>query len=463
MKVMSGLDARFYYSSTPTVHMHTIKVVVVDTSGSTNVIEGGTIPRDLLIAMIDERLPRMPALRRRVLPAPFNLGNPIIIDDPDFDITRHLRFRVLDAPGDQRELDRAIGKITGTPLPTDRPLWELTVVEGLEGGQIAFVMKVHHALADGVASAAMMQNAFVLDEQDAVVESFRPHGLPRRRDRLRYAASGAAHAFRTMPRVARQTIGGSRRARLARREETAALGRPFAGPRTPFNVALTADRTFGTVSLDRAAMRGLMKIVGVSLNDVFLSLAAGAIRRYLTELGDPPETSLVTSMPMATRLDQQRLAGNHVDNIFMPLHSDIADASERARMIHESSVAARRIRKEFGAELFELRSGLVPAGFHGVLPRLWGMTGLADRTRPPLNLITSYVRGPRNPLEFQGARVTRLYSCGPILEGIGLNVTAWSYIDRVYVSFLGCSASLPDPSRLADQMTVELDSWLATV
>lgn len=461
MKVMSGLDARFYYSSTPTVHMHTIKVVVVDISGRAGLAESGTIPRDLLIAMIDERLPRMPALRRRVVPAPFGLGNPIVIDDPDFDITRHLRFRVLETPGDQHQLDHVIGKITGTPLPTDRPLWELTVVEGLEGGQIAFVMKVHHALADGVASAAMMENAFVLDEADATIDRFEPRGLPRRRDRLRFAASGAAHAFRTMPRVARDTIGGSRRARLARREETAALGRPFGGPRTPFNVALTADRTFGSVSLDRAALRRLMDVVGVSLNDVFLSLAAGAIRRYLDELGELPGTSLVTSMPMATRLDHERLAGNHVDNIFMPLHSDVPDATRRARMIHESSVAARRIRKEFGAELFELRSGLVPAGLHGVLPRLWGMTGLADRTRPPLNLITSYVRGPREPLQVEGATVTRLYSCGPILEGIGLNITAWSYIDRVYVSFLGCSASLPDPTLLTRQMPAELDSWIA--
>lgn len=463
MKLMSGLDARFLYSATPTVHMHTIKVVVVDISGSTNRIEGGVIPRDALIAMIDERLPRMPALRRRVIPAPFNLGNPIVIDDDDFDITRHLRFRMLDQPGDQHQLDAVIGKVTGTPLPIDRPLWELTVVEGLEGGQIAFVMKIHHALADGVASAAMMANAFILDESDATVEDFEPRGLPGRRDRLRYAASGAAHAIRTMPRVARDTIGGSRRAKAARREETAALGKPFGGPRTPFNVALTADRTFGTLSMDRASIRTLKDTLGVSLNDVFLSLAAGAIRRYLQTLDELPETSLVTSMPMATRTDRERLAGNHVDNIFMPLHTDVADPTERAHMIHQSSVAARRIRKEFGQELFELRSGLVPAGLHGVLPRLWGMTGLADRTRPPLNLITSYVRGPREPLEIEGATVTRLYSCGPILEGIGLNITAWSYVDRVYVSFLGCSASLPDPSPLAEQMAIELDAWLETL
>lgn len=461
MKVMSGLDARFLYSATPTVHMHTLKVVVVDISGRTNLLESGKIPRDALIAMIDDRIPRMPALRRRVVPAPFNLGNPIMIDDPDFDITRHLRFRMLEAPGDQHQLDNVIGKITGTPLPSDRPLWELTVVEGLEGGQIAFVMKVHHALADGVASAAMMANAFMLDEKDATVAEFDPKGLPRRRDRLKFAASGAAHALRTMPRVARDTIDGSRRAKVARREETAALGKPFAGPRTPFNVALTPDRTFGTLSMKRSAMRTLKDSLGVSLNDVFLSLAAGAIRRYLLLTDELPETSLVTSMPMATRTDDKRLAGNHVDNIFMPLHTDIADPTERARAIHESSVAARRIRKEFGPELFELRSGLVPAGFHGLVPRIWGLTGLADRTRPPLNLITSYVRGPREPLEVEGALVTRLYSCGPILEGIGLNITAWSYIDRVYVSFLGCSASLPEPSRLADQMAAELDSWLS--
>lgn len=456
MKVMSGLDARFLYSSTPTVHMHTIKVVVVDVSARPEVMS-----HQLLSDMIEERLHRMPMLHRRVVPAPYGLGNPVIINDPDFDIRNHLRFLRLPAPGDRVQLDQAIGDITGTPLSWDRPLWELTTIEGLEGGQLAFVMKLHHALADGVASVAMMENAFITDPAEAASENTDPEPFPTRRELYRTAASGAAHAFRTMPRVARETVTGLRRSRAIKKNETAELAHPFAGPRTAFNVALSADRTFASLELPMPTVIKAKDAAGVSLNDAFLSLCGGAIRRYLQRLEDLPTASLVTSMPMATRVGRQRLSGNHVDNVFVPLHTDIADPIARARAVSASSAAARRVRDAFGTDLFELRSGLIPAGLHGVMPRLWGLTGLANHLRPPLNLVTSCVRGPRGVMEVDGAVVTALLSCGPILEGIGLNITAWSYVDTLYVSFLGCSASLPDPHRLASDMDLELEQWVA--
>lgn len=456
MKVMSGLDARFLYSSTPSVHMHTIKVVVVDISA-----RGVVFSHADLSALIGEKLHRMPILHRRVVPAPYGLGNPVIINDPDFDISRHLRFRTLEAPGNQAQLDAVIGEITGTPLPNDRPLWELTIVEGLAGGQLAFVMKLHHALADGVASVAMMENAFITEQSEAASEDITPEPFPTRRELYRSSAKGAAQAFRTMPRVAKETVAGTRRSRAISKTETADLARPFAGPRTAFNVALTPDRTFASLELPMPTVIKVKDAAHVSLNDVFLSLCGGAIRRYLSRIGDPPTQSLVTSMPMATRIDRHRLGGNHVDNIFVPLHSDVRNPTARARAVSESSSAARRVRNAFGTDLFELRSGMIPAGLHGVMPRLWGMTRLANHLRPPLNLVSSCVRGPRGILEVDGAVVTALYSCGPILEGIGLNITAWSYVDTLYVSFLGCSASLPNPSELASDMNLELEEWVA--
>lgn len=456
MRVMSGLDARFLYSATPTVHMHTMKVVVVDVSGRPE-----PLTEDLLAAIVEYRLNRMPMLRRRVVPAPHGLGNPVVVDDPDFDVTRHLKVVTVDPPGNQRQLDQVIGRIAGVPLPLDRPLWEMTAVEGLEGGRVAFVMKVHHALADGVASVAMMENAFIVDEDHAVVEAFHPGDLPTTGELYRASASGLAWALRTVPRVVRQTVSGTRKALAVRRDTTALLARPFSGPRTPFNVALTPDRTFATVELPLPSMLEVKSAAGVTLNDTFLAICGGGIRRYLQRMGALPTHSLVASMPMATRTDRHRLSGNHVDNLFVPLRTDLEDPTARARSINEASGAARKVRNAFGPELFELRSGLVPAGFHGLAPRLWGATHLANHLRPPLNLIASCVRGPRRPMEFDGAVATALYSCGPILEGIGVNITAWSYIDTLYVSILGCSASLPEPRLLADDIATELEAWVA--
>jgi len=456
VKVMSGLDARFLYSATPTAHMHTMKVVVVDVSGRI-----GPLTPELIGLYLSDRLDRMPMLRRRVLPVLKGLGNPAVIDDPHFDLTRHIKTATLDPPGGQRELDGVIGEIASHPLPLDRPLWELTVVDGLASGCVAFVMKLHHAIADGVASAAMLQNAFVVDADEAVIEHYHPSGVPTRREKAESSAKSAGRALRLVPRVTRETWAGAREARRIRHRTTAPLTGPFRGPRTPFNVALTADRTFATLALPLSEVMSVKSAAGVTFNDTFLALCGGAIRRYLQRLGPVPVRSLIASVPMATRTDRHRLGGNHVDNLFVPLCTDIVDPTERARVVNESTIAARKVREAFGPELFELRSGLVPAGFHGVLPRLWGATHLADHVRPPLNLIASCVRGPGRVLELEGGVVSSLFSCGPILEGIGLNITAWSYVDSMFVSFLGCSASLPDPSLLAGDMRAELDAWIA--
>lgn len=454
MKVMSGLDARFFYSETPTAHMHTMKVVVVDPSGRTVPLADEGIP-----TLVEARLARLPMLRRRVIPAPHGLGNPSVVDDPEFDLSRHLRTAHVDPPGGQRELDRVIADIAGVALPRDRPLWEMTIVDGLEGGRVAFVMKLHHAIADGVASVAMLENAFVADSAHAVEEPFRPEPLPGSRQLYQAAATGAARAVRSMPRAAVRTVAGARQARAVKQSVTALLPGPFTGPRTPFNVALSSDRTFSGIGIPLEVLLAAKKTAGASLNDAFLALCAGAIRRYLGRLGALPSASLITSVPMATRTDRHRLGGNHVDNLFLPLRTDVADARSRIEAIHESSVAARRVREEFGPDLFEWRSGLVPAGMHGLVPRVWGRTRLADHLRPPLNLIASCVKGPRERLEIDGGVVTSLFSSGPILEGIGVNITAWSYVDTMYISVLGCSASLPDPWRLTEDLVAESDSW----
>ncbi|MCB0976645.1 MAG: wax ester/triacylglycerol synthase family O-acyltransferase [Acidimicrobiales bacterium] len=458
MKVMSGLDARFLYSETPTGHMHTMKVVVVDVSGRRFPLEEVGIP-----SLIEERLQRMPMLRRRVIPMPRGLGNPVVVDDPDFDIARHLRFVTAPEPGGQHELDRMIAAIAGVALPRDRPLWELTVVDGLAGGHVAFVMKLHHAIADGVASVAMLDNAFVVDESEAVAEPFSPEPLPSRRRLLRASMRSGARAARTAPRAVSRTVTGLRHARAVKRSLTARVPGPFAGPRAPFNVSLTTDRTFAGLEVPLEDLLAAKKAAGASLNETFLGLCGGALHRYMQRLGRLPRSSLIASVPMATRTDRHRLSGNHVDNLYLPLRNDVLDPRRRIESIRESSIAARQVREEFGSDLFEWRSGLVPAAFHGVIPRLWGSTHLADRVRPPLNLIASCVRGPRDRLELEGGVVTSLFSSGPILEGIGLNVTAWSYAGTMFISVLGCSASLPDPWALTRDMAEELDSWSSWV
>ena len=458
MRVMSGLDARFLFSETSAAHMHTIKVAVVDVSARAE-----DLTPERLLAAVGARLERMPLLRQRVVPVPHGLGNPVVIDDPDFDLSRHIRLESLPGPGGIRELDALVARIAAVPLPRDRPLWELTAVAGLADGQVGFVAKIHHALADGTAAVALLTNVFVSDDEDAVVEAFQPEPPPSRRSLYGSAAREVAKAVGSIPGFAGRTVTGLRHVRTGRRDQDTPVLGPFAGPRTPFNVSLTPDRTFATFTLPIAAMNSAKLAAGASLNDVFLAVCAGGIRRYLDRMGELPATSLVASVPVATLTQEHRLGGNHVDNMFLPLHTDVANGAERVRAIHASAAAARRDRIALGTELFEQRAGLVPPALYAATMRSWATTRLANHVRPPLNLVASSVPGPKTPLELDGGVITALYSSGPILEGIGLNITAWSYVDTMYVSVLGCSRSLPDPHLLADDAVAELSELAGTV
>lgn len=451
MKMMSGLDARFLFSETKSTPMHTIKVAIVDVSGRSH-----PLTPDRLRAILESRLERMPVLRQRIIKIPLGLANPVVIDDPDFDLERHIHWRTLNAPGGSRELDALIARVLTTRLPRDRPLWELNVVEGLEQGRVAFVVKIHHALADGVAAVALLVNAFLAEDDGAVLDNFEPEPVPASRALYRTAAKATSVVVGSIPRFTRYTVTGLRLRRLTRKsEDTPVLG-PFAGPRTPFNVSLVPDRTFATLTLDMDTLRAARTKTGASTNDVFLAICAGGIRRYLLRMDQLPETSLVASVPVATKTEQHRLAGNHVDNLFLPIHTDEVDPIQRTRRIHASASAARRDRHALGPELFEFRAGLIPPALYAATMKSWAATKLSNRVRPPLNLIASSVPGPRAKLEMEGGAITALYSCGPILEGIGLNITAWSYIDTMFVSMLGCSRTLPDPWVLADDIAEEM-------
>jgi diacylglycerol O-acyltransferase len=440
---VTGLDARFLYSETRTAHMHTLKIAVVDLAGRTSPLTADSFA-DLMFLRLD----RLPLLRRRAVPVPCGIGRPIWVEDPEFDLASHLHWCVAESPGSDRELATVVARIAATQLPRDRPLWDLTVVEGLERDRTAFVMKLHHSLADGGAAVTLLENVFMADDDKAFKQPSHPEPLPSQRELLRHALMGRAHDLRGVPGVVRRNLHGVAAARRASREIDGRLPRPFSGPRTPFNLSLDTDRTYAMTALPLADLLAIKKAASVSLNDVFLGLCGGAIRHYLARRRRLPSIGLVAGVPLATHVDQRHYGGNHVDNLMLPVPTDLADPAARLRLIHEASVSARHVREALGTELFEDRAELTPPLLYPLGIRMWARTRLANRTRPPINLVASNVRGPREVLEIEGGVVTDLFSVGPILEGIGLNITAWSYLDRLEVSVLGCPSTLPDPWEL---------------
>lgn len=454
MQRMTGLDAGFLHMETRTLHMHTLKIAIVDPSTVPGGYTFGKVKE-----VLGERLHLLPPFRRRAIRVPFDLHHPVWIEDADFHIDQHLRRIGCPAPGGMEELAEVISDIAGRPLDRSRPLWELWVVENLEGGSVAFVAKIHHALADGVAAAAMLMNILEADPQAAPPQppAFRGEPVPTRRQLVTAALSDWVRSLLDLPGLVRRTAAGLRRMRRLRKSSDVSSPMPFAGPKAHFNTALTPNRRYVMASLSLSDVRKVKDAFDVSVNDVILAACGGGLRRYLLRHGALPERSLIAGVPVALREDAGRLEGNRVSNLFTTLRTDIPGPVERLRSIHEVTVQAKQVHEALGAETLADWSDVTPAGPFALFMRFYSRASLARRHRPPINCVVSNVPGPREPLYIAGARLLAIYSMGPILEGIGLNITVWSYLDAVNFGIVACPEHMPDLWDFCADVRDELD------
>jgi WS/DGAT/MGAT family acyltransferase len=481
MQPMEGIDAKFLYSETHTAHMHTIKVAVAAPSAEWTAAAGagaGASWFSDLVAVLGESLGSLPPFRRRAVPVPFTLGHPVWVEDPEFDLAHHVSQRTAPAPGGERELAAIVGEVAGRPLRRDRPLWELVLVEGLAGKRIAVIAKIHHAVADGGAAVALLQSvvdrlatlsanataagggAAFVDPVDHA-DTWHPEPIPGRGELVRMALREHRARLRGVPRLVARSVRGARESETQRRRMTVKPPLPLQAPRTSLNVSIDAARTFAMATLSLEDMKAVRRAHDATVNDVFLAICAGALREYLRDRHELPDRPLVASVPVSTDPGISRLSGNRVDNLYVSIGTDIADPVDRLRHIHQVAEGAKTLRRVLGHELLEQRAAVLPPQLYRGAVKAWTATGLANHVRPPLNVILSNVPGPREPIAFGPIELEAIYSVGPILEGIGCNITAWSYVDRLHVAVLGCPRSVPDPWSLADRLEGALAELVA--
>ena len=446
MQRLTGLDAGYLYMETPTLHMHTLKVSVLDPS---------TVPGGYSFSQVREELGRrlhlLPPFRRRLVEVPFGLNHPVWIEDPDFDLDWHVRRIVAPAPGGQREFCEIISDIASHQLDRRRPLWEIWVVEGLEAGRIGFVTKLHHSVADGVAAAALLANVLETDPEPRpprpATGTWRPEPVPSKVALVRAALRDQASSLRGIPQLLGRTVKGMREVRAVRRRNPdVPAATPLNTPNTRFNGSLTPHRVFATTTVPLDDVKAVRRAFDVTVNDVVLGMCAGALLRYLAGHGDQLDKPLLAGVPVSVEgpTDTPRLAGNAVSNLFVSLRTDIADPVERLKAIHESSVVAKEVHHALGADMLADWSELAPPKPFAAWMRLYSRLRLADHHAPPQNAVISNVPGPTEPLYIAGAKLVELYSTGPILEGIGLNVTVWSYLGTLYFGLISCRELMPD-------------------
>lgn len=460
MEQLTGFDASFLYSETPALHMHTLKLAVLDVSQ----LEGA-YSFERVRETLAQRLHLLPPFRRRLIEIPGGLSHPVWIEDPGFDLDRHLRRVVAREPGGPRELAAVVSEIAGTPLDRSRPLWEITVVEGLADGKLGFVAKIHHAVADGAAAVQLLTNAlFHGPEPPPPERPWQSEPIPARGQLLRVALVAVLRNLLLFPIAVYRGIRGQIAVWRQRRAGAPHPSLAFNTPITRFNRALSPNRIFATASLRLADMKAVGSALGCSVNDVFLGVCSGALRRYLLEHRELPGLPLVACIPVSTARDARpRLWGNRVASIYTALFLDVEDPIRRLRATRDVTEASKRDLLARGPELHETWSQFAPPRPFAWASNLISRFRLADHLRPPINLVTSNVRGPSEPLTVLGARLVALHSVGPILEGIGLNITAWSYLDTVNFGLLACPEAMPDLWTLADHVPAAMDELLQAV
>ena len=445
MQRLSGWDAVLLYSETPNVHMHTIKAAVIELDEDSR---GFDI--DAFRQVIAGRMDKLVPLGYQLIDIPLKFHHPMWRENCEVDFNYHIRPWKVAAPGGRRELDEAIGQIASNPLDRAHPLWEMYFVEGLANDRIAVVVKIHHALADGVASANLMAHGMDLMPTPQR-RSYMPDPAPTSRQLMASAFVDHLRHIARIPATIRYTAQGVGRVRRSSRKLSPQLTMPFTPPLTFMNHRITPERRFATATLALADVKETGKELGATINDMVLALSSGALRTLLLRY-DGAAQPLLASVPVSYDFSPERISGNRFSGMMVALPTDSDDPLERVRAAHDNAVSAKEGHQLLGPEVISRWAAYWPPAATEAVFR-W--LSNRDGQNKVLNLNISNVPGPRQRGRVGGALVTEIYSVGPLTAGSGLNITVWSYVDQLNISVLADGATVKDPHEVTEAMVAD--------
>jgi WS/DGAT/MGAT family acyltransferase len=445
MKRLNGLDAMLVYSETPQIHTHTIKLGIFDVSGLRNGYTFESFRRVMAARMLG-----LAPMRYRLVDIPFKFHHPMWQENSPTEAYDHISRVVVAPPGGRRQLDDLVGEIAAVQLPRDRPLWHLYVAEGVAGNRVAVILKMHHALADGVASANLITAALLApDVLEQVGRNLQPDVVPSRRELLRDAFYDHLRQLTRTPKLVWQTVFGISRVFIRARRNQTRPPRPMTPPTCFLNHVVTPQRRFATASLALPEVKSTCKTLGVTINDAVLAMTAGALRTLLLKYDGKADTPLIAGVPVSLDKSPERLSGNAFGYMLPPLPVHIADPAERLAL---TAMASRNAKENFrlsGPTLLASWLEYLPPPLSPAMFR-WQSRRLNSGT--VMNLTVSNVPGPRETRSVDGAEITEIYSVGPLAAASGMNVTVWSYMDQLNISVLTDDITVDDPHEMTDAM-----------
>ena len=449
MSQMKPLDGVFLSLETPETPTHIGGLAILDTS--TNPAFDFDFFRDF----VAERVARCPRFSWRVSEVPLGLDLPYWVSDEALDFNEHVRRAALPSPGGTQELADLAGHLFAMPLDRTRPLWEMYLIEGLQGGRVALLWKVHHCLMDGVSGAGLMELLFdltpepapratipVTDEGGKNNDQEQAASSPPSWDQMlgrsiRNAATRNVKLAENLYKLASEAIGEGQNTEPA--AET---------PRVSFNGTVGARRAVAWTSLPISHLKEIKDQLGVTINDVILGLTGGSVREYLASRGELPKTSLKAVVPVSTRKPGDKSIGNQIRDIAVDWATDLEDPIERIMRIHKDTIRAKKEVAEGGVNLIEgLAESLPPAATRLIVQ---AGAAFADRVPLPGNAVVSNVRMPSVPFYIAGAKIEATIPISVLAPTQGLNITALTYCDEIYFGFTVDPRLVPNPWILAE-------------
>jgi diacylglycerol O-acyltransferase len=478
MRQLTALDQQFLALENSRHVGHVGGLAILDPSTA----PGGELSLLALQGLIAERLPLVPPFRWKLAEVPFDLDYDYWVDDADFDLDFHVRELALAPPGTQAQLAEQVARIFARPLDRARPLWEIYLIHGLPEGRVAVMSKIHHAVIDGMSGAEIMGSLYDLDQAGREAPPATSTALERAPSELEMLARGLAG----LPRYPLRLLSSIPRALPDISEVPSLAGMPglvFAGrvakvvqkavgrrggvigaqdlvpPRTSFNGRVSAHRrfVFGRLSLDE--VKEIKKAHGATVNDVVVSICAGAVRRWLIDHDELPADPLVAQIPVSVRTpEQQGTYGNRILLMTAPLFTNEHDPARRLAMTHEALAEMKERHKALPAELLQDANQFIPPAVFSRAARLSFAMSSSKRGRPAWNLVISNVPGPQFPIYLAGARLEANYPISVITDGMGLNITVMSYCGSMDFGIVADRDQMPDVWRLMDGLQDEVDA-----
>jgi diacylglycerol O-acyltransferase len=451
---LSALDSSFLHleDNLPS-HMHVASVTIFD---------GRPPPYEDFAQGIESRLHMVPRYRQKLAYVPYGQGRPRWVDDPTFNISYHVRATALPPPGGEEQLRALAGRVFSQRLDRDKPLWEVWLVEGLEGDRFALLSKTHHALVDGISGADLMTVLFDASPQPGELpaphETWHPRPLPTRAQLLAESLLERSTQPGEMVRTVRHALRGPREFARNLFESTAALtslarGTLRPAPPSPYNGDIGPHRRFTWVRVSLGDLKAIKNELGGTVNDVVLASVTGALRRHLHSRGvTTQDLTLRAMVPVSVRSDLERGAlGNRVAAIMAPLPVWCENAVVRLDIVRDSMRTLKSSGQAVGAEILTRIGGFAPPTIMAQATRL----GARQRA---FNLVVTNVPGPQFPLYVMGHELLDVFPMVPLALNQRLGLALMSYNGAINFGLIGDYDSMPDLEAFAAHLAEEIEA-----